>query len=80
MWIPAGLSALFFLDKNTGLLFICTSGIWHLLTEGWEHKLGLLGLLVDWWKDRIVSEGNNSKLSFYPQNARQAGLRAFPTL
>lgn len=49
MWIPVGLSALFFLDKNTGLLFICTISIWHLL-----QRDGSAGLDYQdyWWIGR----------------------------
>lgn len=45
MWIPTGLLALFFLDKNTVYLYYRHLA---LITEGWEHKLRLLGLLMDW--------------------------------
>lgn len=46
MWIPVGLSALFFLDKNRFAVYLYYRHL-ALITQGWEHKLGLLGLLVD---------------------------------
>jgi len=78
MQIPAGLYSLFFLDKNTVLLFICAISIWHLLqsdggTQAWIIRITGGMEEQDSQEDRKV---NNSKLSSYPQSNRQTDLRA----
>lgn len=67
-------------NKHAGLLFISPNQHLALIIERWKRMLGLLGLLLDWSKDGIHGKVNNSKLSFYPYNSGEVGLRAIPTL